>query len=642
MKRKIFIVLCFISMFVFLLPQQKINVEAKSKEINIFENSKKIDNNIDYEFSHEIKSISVVIKFNSSQSTIDTYNNKQYTLKEKDEKLKKERLKNKELAVIKNNCLNKEMNLSKYGYEFSEYSPFAFKTFNDLKTLEDDKKLLSKLSKNSDVQKIYINAEYNKTTDTSASTNITESNIITSLQDAKELININNSEATGINVKVGIIDSGHINNHPNFIGYSLTNIGGTTSGTVHHTAAVASIIGGTYGIAPNCELFVSRFSNGSNLQNSVEAMIDENISLINISAYSDYNTGNYALYDGYSAYLDYISWHYGICFVVASGNDSDSLKVVNPALGFNVITVGSTDGEKNVAYNSCWKVPNVDEINDPDATTNYYYLKPTLVAPGENIVIPNVSSTQKGEAGTSFAAPMVTGVIALLMETHPILVGNPQLISSVLISGCESLPGQINTWDPQGGAGFLNYKNSLDILGNSSNYGLGNLTNSNSNNDNLIDLQFETNYEALVRISITNNINSEVSAPSGELCNIYNSPIRIEIYKNSSILYTYYMTQNIYLIQFCTEDYLENNYRVLITATNAKYNIFTEKIALSIYKEHMSHNYNDSISWINTSSHTLNCICGKSIIEKHITKPNTNICIKCKGVSNSIIGGLSV
>ena len=134
MKRKIFIVLCFISMFVFLLPQQKINVEAKSKEINIFENSKKIDNNIDYEFSHEIKSISVVIKFNSSQSTIDTYNNKQYTLKEKDEKLKKERLKNKELAVIKNNCLNKEMNLSKYGYEFSEYSPFAFKTFNDLKT----------------------------------------------------------------------------------------------------------------------------------------------------------------------------------------------------------------------------------------------------------------------------------------------------------------------------------------------------------------------------------------------------------------------------------------------------------------------------------------------------------------------------
>ena len=82
--------------------------------------------------------------------------------KSKDEKLKKERLKNKELAVIKNNCLNKEMNLSKYGYEFSEYSPFAFKTFNDLKTLEDDKKLLSKLSKNSDVQKIYINAEYNK------------------------------------------------------------------------------------------------------------------------------------------------------------------------------------------------------------------------------------------------------------------------------------------------------------------------------------------------------------------------------------------------------------------------------------------------------------------------------------------------
>ena len=59
-------------------------------------------------------------------------------------------------------------------------------------------------------------------------------------------------------------------------------------------------------------------------------------------------------------------------------------------MGFNVITVGSTDGEKNVAYNSCWKVPNVDEINDPDATTNYYYLKPTLVAPGENIVIPNV------------------------------------------------------------------------------------------------------------------------------------------------------------------------------------------------------------------------------------------------------------
>lgn len=639
---KTFALILFLSLFSY--QQETMIVEAK-----INKNECALIDNLDYERLNEIEEIFVVIKLRDSDNTISSGLVNLKSVEEKNSILENNRKSNKEHKMKWNKHLDAELNLKNLGYEFSDYSPFVFKTFNDYKSFKEETKYIKKMLKNEYVETIYLDAEYANGTQTLSTTNIDYSSSIIHLANAKELIGVDEQSFTGAGIKIGIIDEGYIQNTTNFVGKTVVNLHPTYSGKSDHTTSVATIIGGTYGIAPDAELYFYDFAAGGNLKAAVEAMIDENISLINISMYTDYHTGNYALYDGYSAYLDYISWNYGICFIVASGNEITSLNVVNPSLGFNVISVGSTDANKNISVFSSWRAPDADSVNDPDVSTNPHYLKPTLVAPGENIVIPNVTEWTSnpmhyGEDGTSFAAPMVTGVVALLMEEYPVLIGNPHLIASVLISGCEKLPGQTETWDPQGGAGFLNYENACKVMEEISNYCTSALTNDNDGDDVLMRKWVSSPYEEIIRICLVNNFNSNVLAPSDNLYTytIDNSPICIKIYKDSELIHTYYSTTNIYLIEFEHDDSTTASYQIDVLATNSKYSAYTEKLALTIYREHKTHSYFDSYEWINTSQHLAYCECGESIISNHMVKANSSTCFLCKGIANSIIGGLSV
>jgi subtilisin family serine protease len=122
----------------------------------------------------------------------------------------------------------------------------------------------------------------------------------------------------------------------------------------------------------------------------------------------------------------------GIYPVFASGNNSGcgystppGLNTVgNPARSHHVTAVGST-GNNNGQYatHSNWgPTDNLDTINP----NGYPDLKPQVVAPGVNIQ----SAVETGDAayatstGTSMAAPHVAGLVALMWQAGPCLVGN--------------------------------------------------------------------------------------------------------------------------------------------------------------------------------------------------------------------------
>ena len=89
--------------------------------------------------------------------------------------------------------------------------------------------------------------------------------------------------------------------------------------------------------------------------------------------------------------------------------------------------------------------------------------KPTLSAPGTKI---NFGDNQK--TGTSFAAPMVTGVIAKLIDEKPGLAGFPELVMTSLIASATPVSGQGNYWDVHAGAGRVNYQKAREAVKNAS------------------------------------------------------------------------------------------------------------------------------------------------------------------------------
>lgn len=134
-------------------------------------------------------------------------------------------------------------------------------------------------------------------------------------------------------------------------------------------------------------------------------------------------------------YKDVIdAWHAaGIYPVFSNGNASNCgyssppglNTVVNPARYGNVTAVGSS-GEQNGLYanHSNWgPTDNLDLIN---AVSGFSNIKPQVLAPGVSIR----SSTTSGDthyqekSGTSMSAPHVAGLVALLWQAAPCLVGN--------------------------------------------------------------------------------------------------------------------------------------------------------------------------------------------------------------------------
>ena len=127
-----------------------------------------------------------------------------------------------------------------------------------------------------------------------------------------------------------------------------------------------------------------------------------------------------------------IATHHGLTIVVAAGNSGD-LPVTYPAGADGVIAVGAVDADNRLASFSSIG-PRVD-----------------LVAPGVSILGPTLNNSYGIRSGTSFAAPHVTGLAAILLSKHP--TWTSEQVRGALVSTAADLGN--SGWDERYGAGLV-------------------------------------------------------------------------------------------------------------------------------------------------------------------------------------------
>jgi serine protease AprX len=268
---------------------------------------------------------------------------------------------------------------------------------------------------------------------------------------------------TGRGVGVAVIDTGIQGNLPDFqvsrtdptsrvVATAVVNPGASTAAdTLGHGTHVAGLIAGDgtnrstsdplsgdyVGVAPDANLIAVKAADDQGnttvldvidgLQFVVDHKADYNIDVVNLSLKStqaeSYKT------DPLDAAVE-AAWNSGITVVVASGNDGTAADAVDyaPANDPYVITVGGVDdmGTNNVDDDTLasWS---------SRGTTQDGFAKPDVLAPGAHMIstIPAgadytqlcpscmVSGQYFQVGGTSMAAGVASGAVALLIQAHP-------------------------------------------------------------------------------------------------------------------------------------------------------------------------------------------------------------------------------
>lgn len=242
------------------------------------------------------------------------------------------------------------------------------------------------------------------------------------MKNVKKIINAQNVYLNGISgekIRIAILDTGSSSHEDirnqivcfkDYVNYKEFMYDDNGHGT-----HICGIIAGKNGIAPNAEIIsikvLDEKGNGTAnemiyglrwLKNNYERW---KIRIINISvgfmSGADYNKQKeiLALIDGL--------WELGVIVVAAAGNNGPNpFSVTVPGIARKIITVGSSDDEMK-HYSGV-------------GPTNCCIVKPEILAPGTKIY--SCSNDTKGyvsKSGTSMAAPVVVGAIALALEVNP-------------------------------------------------------------------------------------------------------------------------------------------------------------------------------------------------------------------------------
>ncbi len=288
--------------------------------------------------------------------------------------------------------------------------------------------------------------------------------------------------ATGKGVGVAVIDTGIDGGLPDFadgqgssrvVASVVTNPDAATAAdTYGHGTHVAGIIAGDgtrrddpvagkyVGIAPLANLVAIKASDDAGrgtildaiygLQFAVDHRAEYNIRVVNLSLSS--TTAESYRTDPLDAAVESAYFH-GILVVAAAGNRGDAQDATSYAPGNDpfALSVGAVDDQGTAARGD-------DAFTSWSSTgvTQDGFRKPDIAAPGAHIV----STLARGSAfaglcpscivdgdyirigGTSMAAPVVSGVAALLFERHP--DWTPENVKATLVASGRDVPGGID------------------------------------------------------------------------------------------------------------------------------------------------------------------------------------------------------
>ena len=272
---------------------------------------------------------------------------------------------------------------------------------------------------------------------------------------------------------VGIIDNGVNINHLALVGNdslgrsrlvaqdNFVNDGNSAADSTGHGSSVAGVAlaDGTLfrGLAPDARYINARVSNaslGSTTADVIEGMDFAHANGADVFNLSLNSTAG-SLSDGslkLTLAADYFVDTLGIPSVVSAGNFGENLffrQPSSPADGFNVITVGGTgDSSTSVqTYDQGWSGSAFGPIANGRS-------KPDIVAPAVDInTLGRFGSGSLLQVGTSFAAPHVTGVLALQTSYGNAqgMSTDPRVLKATLLNAAEKIPGAGQSqWLPGG------------------------------------------------------------------------------------------------------------------------------------------------------------------------------------------------
>lgn len=319
----------------------------------------------------------------------------------------------------------------------SKYSPYILYTYerNEFKKYEN--LIVEVINDNNYIETAYIKEHIN---------NEYKENVSGTMDNAGAWHQWLNNYYTGAGVVVGVLEPGLVDASQaifNDISVSVLVQNVPGEGVHEHSTAMAGYIAGSGGVAKDASI-LSACLYGV-MDEEIEWMLDNDVDIINMSFGDSVATG---IYSSDSAYADYIVNQYKVTIVAAVGNEGEGTALVaNPALGYNVISLGA-------ANNGVIRSPYSSYIEAEDSAP-----KPTLVLVGSyvaNIPLDVMYS------GTSVSAACASGIIALLMEQHPNLKTNPEKLQALLCSSARMHPDAIlleNGFNEPTGAGMIHYEN---------------------------------------------------------------------------------------------------------------------------------------------------------------------------------------
>lgn len=237
---------------------------------------------------------------------------------------------------------------------------------------------------------------------------------------------------TGSGVKLGLVDEGKVQPNDEIDASRITYVEPSKSGYHLHSTNVARIAAGTEGVAAGASIY----SSSSEYDSSTDAYYGEQyvkclvglsnagVKVANMSM--GIKTERTESYTALEVYTDYFVSQNKLLVVKSAGNEHDA--VTSPGMAYNVITTGgffnqgTTDQSDDVVFRN----------------SNYYKgsgcFKPDFIADQSYAYhwVLNDDVT-----GTSYAAPFVTGTIALLYELRPSLAAQPEAVKAILMASCH-------------------------------------------------------------------------------------------------------------------------------------------------------------------------------------------------------------
>ncbi len=241
-----------------------------------------------------------------------------------------------------------------------------------------------------------------------------------------DTIDINASSAwnysTGRGIKIAVIDTGVEHTHIDLINnidpycydtHTGTNNHSIRGSTRHHGTHIAGIIAAERnngicisGVAPDSKLIskcidLGVSATGDKISDGIFKAVTNNADILNCSWGGG---GSNKITDAIDYAIDYGRNGKGCIVVKSAGNSGDSITFPGNHRP-EILVVGSL------------------QKNGLKKTTSCFGYNLDVVAPGDNILSTRLNDSMDFGSGTSYAAPYISGIAALILELNPDLTG---------------------------------------------------------------------------------------------------------------------------------------------------------------------------------------------------------------------------